>query len=146
MNAAVSFQDKYERTWIDEFGPYVFAQVARISDSSEVKKTNARKIDAVKHQVNKFKFAYTILDTSEVEEPSAAAFAEYCNSRLADQIKAGVEYVAFLTPKNRQAANALNEALKSLSFKSMIGVHESFERALHYTNQLWSYRLTHPVR
>jgi hypothetical protein len=113
------------------------------SSPSEMKKVNAKKVEAVRHQVNKFKFAFSIVDTTEIEESKIAAFVDYCNASLSDQFKAGLEYVALLKPKNQFAASALSEAVKVLSFKPMLGIHESFERALQHTTQLWSGKLGH---
>lgn len=142
MKPVTSYQDKHERLWIDDFGPFVFAQVSRLSSPSEMKQVNAKKVEAVRHQVNKYKFAFSIVDTTEIEESNIAAFVDYCNASLSDQFKAGLEYVALLKPKN-QFASALNEAVKALSFRPMLGIHESFERALQHTTQLWSGKLGH---
>ena len=141
MNSAVTYSDKNERLWIDDFAPFVFGHVTRLSEAQGMKKSNAKKVEAIKHQVDKFKFAYFIVDTSEIEECNASAFAEYCNCSLCEQFKAGLEYVALLTPKNRATAKVLTEAIKSLSFRASIGMYENFERALHHTTNLWSSHL-----
>lgn len=143
MKPATSYQDKHERLWIDDFGPFVFAHVTSLSSANEIKKVNVKKVEAVRHQVSKYKFAYSIVDTSDIEESNIAAFVDYCNASLGDQFKAGLEYVALLKPKNQFAASALHEAVKALSFRGLLGIHETFERALQHTTQLWSGKLGH---
>ena len=145
MTSTVSFQDEHKRLWIDDFGPFVFAKMSKLGTSQEMKNANQKTIEAIKHQVKKFKFVYFILDTTETEELTTTSFIEYCNHCLADQFKAGLEYAAFLSPRNGSAATTLQAAVKSLPVRSAVGIHESFERALHHTTRLWQDRMGRSV-
>jgi hypothetical protein len=141
MNSSLSYNDKHERIWIDDFGPFVFAKVNRLATSDQMKSANMKTIEAIRHQVKKFKFVYFILDTTETEDLSMVTLIDYCTHCLADQFKAGLEYAAFLTPKNSSAASTLQSALRTLPLRSAIGIHDSFERALHHTTRLWQDRM-----
>jgi hypothetical protein len=144
MNSAI-FHDKHERIWIDDFGPFVFAKVTKLAASDEMKTANMKTVEAIRHQVKKFKFVYFILDTTETEDFTAAKLADFYTHRLADLFKVGLEYVAFLTPKSSTSANTLHAALRSLPLRGPIGMHESFERALHHTTCLWQDRMGRSV-
>jgi hypothetical protein len=140
MNSAI-FHDQHERIWVDDFGPFVFAKVTKLAASHEMKSANIKTVEAIRQQVKKFKFVYFILDTSETEDLTAGKLTDYCTDCLSDQFKVGLEYVAFLTPKNSSAASTLHAALRSLPLRGAIGMHESFERALHHTTCLWQDRM-----
>lgn len=131
MNSAISYEDHHERIWIDNFAPFIFGQVTKLPTVPMMSKANAKKVEAVRHQVGKFNFAYSIIDTSEIDEANVDAITEYCNGSLLGQFKEGLEYVAFLTPKNRIAARALNEALRRFRSKPSPGFMKHLN--VHFT-------------
>jgi len=145
MNSAINFQDQHERIWIDDFGPFVFAQIKSLAAASEMKNANVKAIEAIRHQAKKFKFVFSILDTTETESLTYDKLMDYYQQSLIRQFKAGLEYTAFLRPRNEYSAEVLAMAVKAFTLRSSIGVHETFESALHHTTQLWQARLSRAV-
>lgn len=142
MTSAINFQDRHGRIWIDDFGPFVFGQLKNLATPSDMKNANTKSIEAIRHQAKRFKFVFSILDTTETESMTYNTLMDYYHQSLLGQFKAGLEYLAFLRPRNEHSAEVLSMAVKAFTLRSSIGVHETFESALHHTTRLWQSRLS----
>jgi hypothetical protein len=132
MNVVVD--NEFARIWSDNATPIVFTFVRKIPEQLEMLEFLQKKQEELIKVINsKFNEVYCICDFSECRPAPFEILFECSVGRLIQQGKLGLNFKAFVAPKNRLAQSALAEMLNSYD-ETKASIFKSFEESLNAIN------------
>ncbi len=131
----IVFDEGFAKVWSDERSPIVFANVRQMPLSKVgFFELCERHIELIRQIRKRFERVYSITDLSGCSPfPLGIAF-DYAQSFIPRQFRAGVQFKAFIKPRNLVSRTTLDTVLR-VTDNPGIGVYESFEGALQDINQ-----------
>ncbi len=129
----VVFDEDFAKVWSDGYSPCIFATMYHIPSLTRFKEMSEAYLKLVKKLSNEYREVYGISNLSESQPISIEALYLYYNSYLPKQFQNGLQYKAYVKPKNLFSQFSLEEVLKGLD-PQKVGVFNTFEEALQAVN------------